>query len=145
MRDMRPMAAPMYMSILGVYVCAFAVATICHVYDIVRGGWLPYTKYGLALNVFWTSLTLLDPLTIVLLLYCPRAGLCLALLIISVDVAVNLTVGIGEFIRSGRFTFWGLATQIPVGVFMWWTAPKLWQQTSPIRPGTDSESQRRTS
>jgi hypothetical protein len=109
-----------------VYVSAFAVATLCHVFDIVRGGWLPYTQYALGLNVFWTSLTFLDPLAIALLLHRRRKGLCLALLIITVDVAVNLTVGIGEFIQSGRFTFWGLATQIPVGVFMWWTAPRVW-------------------
>jgi hypothetical protein len=58
--------------------------------------------------------------------YRRRAGLCLALLIISVDIAVNLTVGVGEFIQSGRFTFWGLYTQIPIGVFMWLTAPMVW-------------------
>ena len=108
------------------YVIAFAVATICHLLDIGRGGWLPYTKYAFGLNVFWTSLTILDPLAIALLLYRRRVGLCLALLIITVDVAVNLTVGIAEFIQSGLFTFWGLATQIPVGVFMWWTAPGVW-------------------
>ena len=108
------------------YICAFAVATICHFFDIVRGGWLPYTKYALGLNVFWTSLTFLDPLAIALLLYRRRGGLGLALLIITVDVAVNLTVGIAEFIQSGRFTFWGLTTQIPVGVFMGWTAPSVW-------------------
>jgi hypothetical protein len=111
-------------------VSAFAVATICHVLDIARGGWMPYTQYALGLNVFWTSLTLLDPLAIALLLYRRRAGLCLALLIITVDVAVNLTVGIGELIRSGRFTFWGLATQIPAGAFMWWTAPRVWAEAA---------------
>jgi hypothetical protein len=108
------------------YMGAFAVATFCHVFDIVRGGWLPYTKYALGLNVFWTSLTFLDPLAIVLLWYRRRVGVGLALLIITVDVAVNLTVGVGELVHSGRFTFWGLATQIPVGVFMWWTAPSVW-------------------
>ena len=109
-----------------VYVAAFAVATICHVLDIVWGGWLPYTKYAFGLNAFWTSLTFLDPLAIVLLVKRRRVGLVLALLIISVDVAVNLSVGLDEFFQSGRFTFWGLATQIPVGVFMWWTAPRVW-------------------
>ena len=119
------------------YVIAFAVATTCHLFDIARGGWLPYTKYAPGLNVFWTSLTFLDPLAIVLLLRRRRAGLCLALLIITVDVAVNLTVGVWEFVQSGRFTFWGLATQIPVGAFMWWTAPKLWavESTYPSRDG----------
>jgi len=61
----------------------------------------------------------------------------LALLIITVDVAVNLSVGVRELVQSGRFTFWGLATQVPVGVFMWWTAPKLWaaESTYPSRDG----------
>jgi hypothetical protein len=86
---------------VSIYVFAFAVATICHLFDSGRGGWLPYTTYALGLNVFWTSLTLLDPWP------------------------------------SGRFTFWGLATQIPVGVFMWWTAPELWatESTHPPRDG----------
>ena len=105
---------------------AFAVATICHVFDLVWGGWMPYRKYTFGLNAFWTSLTFRDPLAIVLLVKRKRVGLVLALLIISVDVAVNLSVGIGEFVRSGHFTFWGLSTQIPVGVFMWWTAPSVW-------------------
>jgi hypothetical protein len=119
-----------------VYVGAFAVATICHVLDIVRGGWLPYTKYALGLNVFWTSLTFLDPVAIVLLVKRRRVGLVLALLIISVDVAVNLSVGIGELVRTGHFRLWGLSTQIPVGVFMWWTAPTVWAaEAYPSRDG----------
>jgi len=119
------------------YVIAFAVATICHLFDIARGGWLPYKTYAPGLNVFWTSLTFFDPLAIVLLWKRRRAGLGLALLIITVDVAVNLSVGVRELVQSGRFTFWGLATQVPVGVFMWWTAPKLWaaESTYPSRDG----------
>jgi hypothetical protein len=113
-------------AILLAYVCAFAVGTACHLLDIARGGWLPYRKYSPGLNVFWTSLTFLDPLAILLLMYRVRAGLCLALLIITADVLVNLTVGVGEFLQAGRFTFWGLYTQIPVGVFMWATAPMVW-------------------
>jgi hypothetical protein len=113
-------------TVLSVYVGAFAIATACHVLDIARGGWLPYRAHALGLNVFWTALTALDPLAILLLIYRRRAGVCLALLIISVDVAVNLVVGLREFIQSGRFTFWGLYTQIPVGVFMWVTAPLVW-------------------
>ena len=52
--------------------------------------------------------------------------MCVALLIISIDVVVNLTVGIGEWVQSGHFTFWGLYTQIPVGLFMWSTARIFW-------------------
>ena len=111
------------------YIAAFSVATVCHALDIARGGWLPYRQYALGLNVFWTGLTFADPLAIALLLYRRRAGLCLALFIITVDVAVNLSVGIGEYLHAGRFTFWGLYTQIPAGVFMWSTASILWAET----------------
>jgi hypothetical protein len=60
-----------------VYVFAFAVATMCHVFDLVEGGWLPYRTYTFGLNAFWTSLTFLDPLAIVLLVKRRRAGLVL--------------------------------------------------------------------
>jgi hypothetical protein len=43
-----------------------------------------------------------------------RAGVVLAVVIMLADVAVNLSVGLGEYARSGRFTFWGLYTQVPV-------------------------------
>ena len=113
-------------AILLVYVCAFAVGTVCHILDIARGGWLPYKTHGLGLNGFWTALTLFDPVAILFLVYRRRVGLCLAVLVISLDVAVNLTVGLGEYIQSGRFTFWGLYTQFPFGVFVWLTAPTIW-------------------
>jgi hypothetical protein len=58
--------------------------------DIWRHGWLPYRFAPLPLNIYWTALTLLDALGAVLLLVRPRAGLALALLIISSDVALNL-------------------------------------------------------
>ena len=112
--------------IVLVYIFAFAVGTACHLVDIVQGGWLPYTRYNLALNVFWTTLTFLDPLAILLLAYRRRAGICLAVLIISLDVGVNLSVGVGEYNQTGRFTFWGLSTQFPFGLFVWLTAPTLW-------------------
>jgi hypothetical protein len=113
--------------IIVLYVCAFAVGTVSHVLDIARGGWLPYRQYALALNAFWTALTFLDPLAIAFLVYRRFAGVCLALFIISIDIVVNLTVGIGERIQSGHFTFWGLYSQVPVGLFMWATAPTLWR------------------
>ena len=113
--------------VVSLWVCAFVVGTVCHVLDIVQGGWLPYRRYALGLNLFWTALTFADPLAALLLIYRRRAGVCVALSIISIDVAVNATVGVGEFVKSGHFTFWGLYTQVPVGVFMWTTAPMLWR------------------
>jgi hypothetical protein len=113
--------------IVSLWVCAFVVGTVSHVLDIVQGGWLPYSRYALGLNLFWTALTFVDPLAALLLVYRRRAGVYVALSIISIDVAVNAAVGLGEFVKSGHFTFWGLSTQVPVGVFMWITAPILWR------------------
>jgi hypothetical protein len=113
--------------VVSLWVCALVVGTVCHVLDIVRGGWLPYRRYALGLNLFWTALTFADPLAALLLIYRRRAGVYVALSIISIDVAVNSAVGVGEFVKSGHFTFWGLYTQVPVGVFMWTTAPMLWR------------------
>ena len=112
--------------VIVLYLCAFGVGTLSHVLDIVRGGWLPYRQYAFPLNAFWTALTFLDPLAIALLVYRRLAGVCLALLIITIDIVVNLTVGIGEWVQSGHFTFWGLYTQVPVGLFMWLTARIFW-------------------
>jgi len=92
-----------------------------------REAWLSYRRYALGLNLFWTALTFADPLAALLLIYRRRAGVYVALSIISIDVAVNSAVGVGEFVKSGHFTFWGLYTQVPVGVFMWTTAPMLWR------------------
>jgi len=122
-------------AILAIYVCAFGVGTACHVLDILRGGWLPYRTHALGLNLFWTALTFLDPLAILLLLYRRRAGLCLAVLIMLVDVGVNLGVGLDEYNRSSRFTMWGLYTQIPFAVFLWLTAPLMWAAPDTERVG----------
>ncbi|MGZ8286724.1 MAG: hypothetical protein ACXW27_13045 [Allosphingosinicella sp.] len=77
-------------SILAVYLAAFGAASFFHASDIVRWGLLPYDHAPRPINVFWTSLTLLDPLVIVLLVTGRRRpGLALAALVMIADVAVN--------------------------------------------------------
>jgi hypothetical protein len=51
---------------------------------------VPYHFAPLALNACWTALTFFDALAAVLLLWQPRTGLALALLIITSDVTLNL-------------------------------------------------------
>lgn len=60
-----------------------------HARDIAAGGWLPYRSAPMALNLYWTSLAVLDPATVILLLRRPRTGLYLALAVMISDVAVN--------------------------------------------------------
>jgi hypothetical protein len=109
--------------ILAVYVIAFAVGTVSHVVDLLRGGLVPHKQHPLAFNVFWSSLTLFDPLAIVLLLRRQRAGLVLAGLIMVLDVAVNSAAGLREYFATGRFLMWGLLTQVPFAVPAGTTAP----------------------
>ena len=112
--------------IRAVYVVAFTVGTVTHVADIPRWGILPRNQYHLAVNVFWTSITLFDPLAIVLLLRRQRSGILLGGLIMVLDVAVNMAAGLHEYFGTGRFLMWGLLTQIPFALFLLATAPSLW-------------------
>jgi hypothetical protein len=76
--------------VLAIYILCFAAATLNHLLDFLRGGWLPYTTGPALLTLFWTALVLLDPLVIGLLLFHRlRSGLSLALAIMLADVAAN--------------------------------------------------------
>jgi hypothetical protein len=79
--------------ILVVFILAFTGATYNHMMDIVSGGLFPYTKkWGTpeSLNLYWTSLTILDPLAVATLIINVRAGYVVALCIMFTDVPVNL-------------------------------------------------------
>jgi hypothetical protein len=77
-------------SVLILFAVCFLGACALHVFDLWRHGWLPYHFAPLPLNAYWTALTFLDALAAVLLLWQPRIGLALAILIITSDVALNL-------------------------------------------------------
>jgi hypothetical protein len=127
--------------ILAVYVVAFAVGTISHVVDIFHWGILPHNQYHWVFNMLWTSLTLFDPLTIVLLLRRQRAGVLLAGLIMVLDVAVNVTAGLHEYFATGRFLMWGLYTQVPFALFLLATAASMWSAFGSDEP-PNNEMQR---
>ena len=76
--------------VLIVFSVCLGAACAVHLADVRRHGWLPYHFAPLALNAYWTALTFLDALAAVLLLWQPRTGLALALLIITSDVTLNL-------------------------------------------------------
>jgi hypothetical protein len=75
--------------LLAVYAVCFLGAACNHARDLWLDGFLPYRHAPFAFNLFWTSLTALDPLTVALLYLRPRAGLVLALLVMTADVTVN--------------------------------------------------------
>lgn len=85
------MASPFALGrpILGLLAFCLLGAGLGHVIQLWQGGWLPYRFAPLSLNAYWTALTFLDPIAAILLLWRPRIGLILALLIIISDVAIN--------------------------------------------------------
>jgi hypothetical protein len=78
--------------IILLYILAFTGATSNHIQDIIKGGLFPYIKWNVPffLNFYWTSLTLLDPLSIGILLINIRTGLWFYLAVMVSDVAVNI-------------------------------------------------------
>lgn len=79
--------------IRAIYVLCLAGASYNHASIVIEHGiqW-SYGGMPLAVRIFWTALTALDPLAIVLLLTLPRAGLLLTAAIMLSDVAVNCWV-----------------------------------------------------
>src|SRR5262245_16871521 len=73
----------------GVQAVCFVVAGLNHAQVMWQGGWLPHDWAPLPLNVFWTTLVVWDLLAAGLLLWRPRVGIALALVLMVVDVAVN--------------------------------------------------------
>lgn len=75
--------------IILVAAAGFAVGTATHTIELFSGGWLPYTTVPLWKNIYWTSLTFLDPLVILLLFIRLKPALVLANLVIISDVIIN--------------------------------------------------------
>ena len=89
------------------WIVGFAVGTTTHVADLVVGGADVYADFHPALRAFWVSLTLWDPLVIVLLLLRRRAGVVLGLVVILTDIAVNWSV----IAVVGGTPVWGAVNQ----------------------------------
>jgi hypothetical protein len=81
--------------ILLLYALCFLGGGFTHARDLWADGFLPYPFAPLWPNIYWTSLTFFDPLAAVLVLWRPRAGLVLAVLIMVSDVAINSYVSYG--------------------------------------------------
>lgn len=77
-------------AVIVAFAACFLTACLLHMRDMWRHGWLPYHSAPLPINCYWTALVILDLITAVLLLFRPRVGLLMSLLIMTSDVAVNL-------------------------------------------------------
>ncbi len=83
-------------AMLACFILAFSGATYNHVMDIVRGGLFPYSRWcgaPMGLNIYWTSLSVLDPLAIAALIWRVRLGYVVALAIMLTNVPINIYAG----------------------------------------------------
>ena len=72
-----------------VYALCLAGATINHLRAVLARGFLP-DELPLPTGIYWSALTFLDPLAVLLLFVRPRAGVVLTAAIIVSDVVHNL-------------------------------------------------------
>jgi len=106
------------------WVAGFLVGTTTHVIDLVAGGTTVYAGFPDGVRVFWVSLTVLDPLAVVLIVLRWRAAVVLAIAIMVADVAVNSVM-----VATHGLPVFGLVNQIAFGIFVLATAPLLWKHS----------------
>ena len=107
--------------VLVAYAAGFTDGTGAHVRDLARGGLHAYGFAPAAVQVFFVSLVLLDPLVVVLIVRVCRAGVWLAGSVMAADMAANWFVNresISLLLRSAAglwaITVFGLFVLISV-------------------------------
>jgi hypothetical protein len=114
--------------IFAIYIFGFSYGTTNHLIDIQRDGLLGYNYVPLPINIYWTLLTILDPLAIILLLFFPFLGMALSVLIMATDLAVNISVTLYYYMQTSNFSDGGLFLQIAFGLFLFVTVPFTWKR-----------------
>ena len=109
--------------VLAVWVAGFSIGTIFHVIELLTQGSDVYGNMPDFVRVFWVSLTIVDPLVVILILLRLRAGIVLGGTVMVADVAVNWTVALSVPGAVGP----GLITQPLFLLFVLITAPRLWR------------------
>ncbi|OUE24153.1 hypothetical protein [Clavibacter michiganensis] len=116
-----PERAPRVVRVLWIAGFGIGIGTATHVLDLAIGGADVYAGFPAALRAFWISLTVLDPLVILLLARRRRAGVALGIAVILADIAVNWTV----LATVGGIPAWGAVDQTLFAILVVATAPAL--------------------
>ncbi|AXE39598.1 hypothetical protein [Acidipropionibacterium virtanenii] len=116
--------------VLVIWIAGFLVGTASHVLDLVAGGLNTYAQFPTGLRIYWVCLTILDPLTITLLVLRRRTGIVLALAVILSDISVNWAV---YLFVSGN-PLWGVVNQTVFAAILVSTVPALWRRFRVGRP-----------
>jgi hypothetical protein len=113
--------------LFAVYALCFLWGTKNHVVDLWHGGFLPYSYAPLPFNLYWTTLTVLDPLAVLLLFVLPYHGMVLAVAIMGSDIAVNLYANY-VLLHGNSVPDATLVSQIVFGLFLFVTVPIAWKR-----------------
>jgi len=104
------------------WVVGFLVGTTTHTADLILGGLDVYGGFPPGVRLFWVTLTVLDPITAVLIVLRRRSGIVLGIAVIVADIAVNWTV----FVLLGGLSWFGVVNQSLFAVLIVVTARPLW-------------------
>ena len=118
--------------IFAIYIFGFSYGTTNHIIDIHRDGLLGYDYVPLPINIYWTLLTILDPLAIILLLFSPFLGMVLSVFIMATDLAVNISVTLYFYLQTSNFSDGRLFLQIAFGLFVFVTVPFAWKRVKVV-------------
>lgn len=76
-------------AVISLLVAGFLIGTTTHILHLVNVGWVVFETAPAWMNVYWTALTVLDPIAAMMLVRHRRVGLALGILIMVSDVALN--------------------------------------------------------
>ncbi|MEL6529636.1 MAG: hypothetical protein AAGK01_07325 [Pseudomonadota bacterium] len=110
-----------------IWSAGFLIGTITHSLDIFHGGWLPYDFRPLPFNIYWTSLTFLDPMAAILVWVRERWAVVLGVAIMVSNVLVN---GYTAFIAGYEEFYFGFAFQSAFAAFVLFAAWEHWRTAS---------------
>ena len=105
----------------ALWIIGYLIGTSTHTVDLLLGGTNTYSSFPDPLRLFWISLTVLDPLVVVLILLQKQVGVVLGVVVIVVDVGVNATV----YATIGGLSLFGVLCQTLFGILILITARPL--------------------
>jgi hypothetical protein len=110
------------------YSLCFLAGTYTHAKDLMTNGLLA-APVPLVIGIFWNVLTLLDPLTVLLLWWRPKAAIWLAVSIMVIDISVNTGVYLAGYFGppTRHMVPLSLFEQSLFGLFVLVTAPMAYQ------------------
>jgi glucose dehydrogenase len=124
------MAINTSVALRGSYALCLLGAASTHVLTIATHGlFWDYGGVPIATRIYWTSLTVLDPLAAILLFARPRVGLLFTLAIITTDVAHNTWMM--QQSTAPNWWNWMYVLQVIFLVFVLLSIPFAWRATQP--------------